>query len=448
MVILRPYQAQLGREIIDAWRVDPRVMAQMATGGGKTKLACDLISKAVHQWGNTAAVIVHTRELRKQWVDDLRAVGIEPGVIAANVAPNPYARCQVIQVQTLIARKETKYWSLDCDLLVIDEAHHSAANTYVQAIELLNPEAMLGLSATPARLDGRGFRGIYGKMVYGPPVAELIELGALSRYRIRSVDIVDIKGIRKRGGEYARKQTEERVRGKIANALTAWRHEAGTHQTIAFCITRQHGIEARSKFEAGGFAAGYVDGEMHPNERDAAIDDFRSQRTQILFSVDVLGEGIDIPGATCALLMRPTASVVRHLQGIGRALRPHEHPSGESVVVDTVGNCQRLGGPLSAYLWSLDGVKKRPERRQDRSENGAGNPRDLPEEVECKFITVNDAAIQINRTAYGWDKRNVAHAVRLCETLSDYKALGRDLGYAKSWAFMKYRIAKGKRDER
>ena len=98
MVVLRPYQAQLGREVIEAWRSDPRVMAQMATGGGKTKLACDLISKAVHQWGNTAAVIVHTRELRKQWVDDLRAVGIEPGVIAANVAPNPYARCQVVPV--------------------------------------------------------------------------------------------------------------------------------------------------------------------------------------------------------------------------------------------------------------------------------------------------------------------------------------------------------------
>ena len=133
---------------------------------------------------------------------------------------------------------------------------------------------------------------------------------------------------------------------------------AHDHQTIAFCITRAHGREIADRFRLAGIATAYADGAMQPAMRDRAIADFSSRRAQVICAVDLLGEGVDIPGASCALLLRPTRSVVRHNQAIGRVIRPHSHPSGLSVIVDCVGNCRTLGGPRTDHTWALDGVDR------------------------------------------------------------------------------------------
>ena len=451
---LRPYQAAAIGEVVARWRGGARgVMLQMPTGAGKTRTACEHATIALRSWGRSVMIVLHTRELRRQWVGALEAAGVAPGVIASGVAPDPYARCQVAQVQTLDARVRGGYgfWSQRCDLLIIDEAHHAAAASYLRCIEALEPAAMLGLSATPARADGKGLDPPFDALVRGPDVADLIEAGHLSDYVIRSAELNDFSRLRRaRGGDYAAGPAGEAVGAQSADAVRSWQREAPTHQTIAFCCTRRHGREVAERFRRHGVATGYADGSMHVSRRDRAIADFAARRTRMLVSVDLLGEGVDIPGASCALLLRPTRSVPRHLQPIGRVIRPHDHPSGLSVVIDCVGNCRRLGGPRTPYEWTLDGGVERADGRdaeakaaEAKAAEASGGGRPPPVERDVLLVDIDDATVRVrplDGAPSGHNRRDVAHALRLCRSLGQMRELATRLGYRGGWAEMQWRM--------
>ena len=411
----------------------------MPTGAGKTRTAVELIAIAAEKWGKKIVVVVHTRELRKQWLSAIasRSPSLDVGLIAAGCAPNPYAPVQVAQVQSLAARLK---FPPQCDLMVIDEAHHSAAKTYMRSIERLDPAAMLGLSATPARMDGKGLDPPFQSIVHGPEADELIKAGHLNEYKIFSKPIIAAASLPRRAGDYERKAAEFAMASVHAEAIAAWQAHAHNRQTIAFCITRRHGREIADRFRSAGIATAYADGAMQPAMRDRAIADFSSRRAQVICAVDLLGEGVDIPGASCALLLRPTRSVVRHNQAIGRVIRPHGHPSGLSVIVDCVGNCRTLGGPRTDHAWTLDGVDRQRAGNRKSEPAESVNSRKKSAERPIKLIEINDQEIRIKPGKSGWDRQDLKFAKSRCRNLDEMKQLASQLGYSEGWAHVQIRI--------
>ena len=447
--VLRSYQRKFVKDVRGAWRRSPQVLAQMATGGGKTVTACAMIERAVQEWEMTCVVLVHRIELRKQWAETLSRFGVDHGVVAPGVAPAPAAPVQIAQVGALAARiRAGKRWSASpTALLVIDEAHHTPAATYQGIIEVLQPRGMLGLTATPARLDGKPLSPPFGEMVLGPPVEQLIREGALSDYVIRSLDLVSTTGVRKTAGDYNRGEAgglwTDRV---MADAVRHWQHEAGGRQTLVFATTREAGRKLRGRFQDAGVAAGYADGSQSSAERSREFGEFEENRTQVLVTVDIIGEGYDCPAASCAVLCRPTTSIVLHLQQIGRVLRPS---GSAALILDTVGNTQRLGGPRTPMGWSLtkrverlDAPKEAPTRILDGIQR---QKRGEVRTVDVQLVTVDDRTISgrvRQGKSGGWDARDVAALKRRCRSLADFQALAEALGYRRTWAIIQYEQAR------
>ena len=446
--VLRDYQRAFVKDVRGAWRRSPQVLAQMATGGGKTVTACAMIERAVQDWNMTCVVLVHRIELRRQWAETLGQFGIDHGVVAPGVAPAPSAPVQIAQVGALAARiRAGKQWSASpTALLVIDEAHHTPAATYQGIIEELQPRGMLGLTATPARLDGKPLSPPFGELVLGPPVEQLIREGALSDYVIRSIDLVSTKGVRKTAGDYNRGDAGSQWTDNVmADAVKHWQHEAGGRQTLVFATTREAGRKLRGRFQDAGVAAGYADGSQSEAERTREFGEFEAKRTRVLVTVDIIGEGYDCPAASCAVLCRPTQSIVLHLQQIGRVLRPS---GSAALIIDTVGNTQRLGGPRTPMGWSLTEKVERldiPKEDPKQLSESERKKRPVRETVDVQLVTVDDRTITGRvrpGKSGGWNASDVSALKRRCRSLEDYEALASALGYRRTWAIIQYEQAR------
>ena len=300
--MLRPYQQQMLGELRTSLRDNKRVLAVLPTGGGKTRIFCE-IAAAARSRGHVVQVLVHRRELVDQ-------------------TPDP-------SVQTI------QSWTPNgADLVIVDEAHHACALSW--ADKLRGCDRVLGFTATPQRLDGNGLDGIFDVMVEGPNVAQLMAGGYLSRYKLFAPPGgVDIKG--------------------VANAVKNWKLLAPGRQTIGFCVSLAHMQSVAAAFEAEGVHVGCIDGRMAKAARDVVVRRFRDGELRILLSVELISEGFDVPACDCVLLMRPTKSLAMYLQQVGRGLRPSDK---ECVVLDCVGNAYNHGMPDEERVWSLQGHAK------------------------------------------------------------------------------------------
>lgn len=333
--MLRLYQTQLVDDIRAATRKVNRVLAVLPTGGGKTQVFCT-IAELAQQRGKHVLILVHRKELLDQAIARLRQMRIPQRLI--NVAS--------IQRRNLPG----------ADLVIVDEAHHATARTWQQ--KLARYPKVLGFTATPQRLDGKGLSGVFDAMVQGPSVADLMAGGYLSPYRLFCPPgQADLFGVKRRAGDYARDQLEERVnqRRVLAAAVKNWKLYAGGRQTLGFCVSLAHMHHMRGCFTEAGISCDTVDGSMPKTDRDAVIGRFRLGLTKVLLSVDLIGEGFDVPACDCVLLLRPTTSLALHLQQVGRALRPS---SQDAVILDCAGNSMMHGLPDEPRQWSLEGQRK------------------------------------------------------------------------------------------
>jgi len=336
--MLRDYQQKLIADIRDAMRTEDRVLAVLGTGGGKTQVFCS-IAAAAQARGKRVAILTHRRELNLQVLNRLAQMGI------------PRLTIDVRSVQKKV--------QAPADLLIVDEAHHAMARTWRTALGCA--PRVIGFTATPQRLDGKGLGDVFGAMVLGPTVAQLMAQGHLSHYRLFCPPgRADLAGVKRRAGDYARGELAERVdqRRVMAAAVKNWQLYAGGRQTIGFCVSLAHAEHVRAAFAEVGVAAACIDGGLSAGERARVVEAFRSGQTRVLLSVELIGEGFDVPSCDCVLLMRPTQSLGLHLQQIGRGLRPS---SQDCVILDCAGNSELHGLPDDEREWTLEGQTR--ERR-------------------------------------------------------------------------------------
>ena len=356
---LRPYQQEAIDRVRLAFLAGHRsVLFVLPTGGGKTVVFSHIAQQAAAK-GHRIAVLVHRVELLDQACRVLDAIGLRYGVIAANRSMNLSAPVQVASVQTL-ARRLHLVPPEFFQLLIVDEAHHSNAGTWAQLIRHFRPARLLGVTATPLRSDGRGLGEFYSALVLGPTAAWLDEAGYLAPARVFAPPVgFCAKGLRKRLGDYDLNQAAGELTGSriLGDAVSHYERHLTGRTAIAFCCSIAHAEVVAAAFCQRGIKAASIDGSMDTHTRRSLLAQLASGELLVLTSCSLIGEGVDVPSVAGCLLLRPTMSLALHLQMIGRCLRPQ--PGKEAVILDHVGNIERLGHHLDPQPWSLAGAAKR-----------------------------------------------------------------------------------------
>lgn len=337
------------------------------TGAGKTLIASHVIQSAMTK-GKRILFIAHRRELIDQCANKLRDLGIWNYNVILSGHPqsrNPSAPVQIASIQTLIRRVYP-----EADLIIIDEAHHAAARQY-QIILANYPNAyVLGLTATPERLDGKGLDDIFHDLLDVSTIPDLIEQGFLVKPTCFGPNPDEMKKIRSaladiriRNGDYA----EGQLGGVMNNAslvggiVQHWQKWAKGQQTIVFATSVEHSRAIVDQFKAIGVAAAHLDGSMPTRERDAVIASWKAREIAVVSNCFILTEGFDYPELSCCVLARPTKSVALYLQMVGRVLRTAPGKTS-AVVLDHAGNIEEHDAPHVPRVWTLQGMTDRRKK--------------------------------------------------------------------------------------
>lgn len=385
------YQAKLRADIYQGWQAGNRnMLAVLPTGGGKSVVVSQIILDG-HQQGLTECVIAHRNELVGQMSLHVARRGIRHRVIASSKSVghiiaehrrefngqsfiNPDARCSVVSVDTLIARKDALAgWAKQVTRWTVDEAHHVLSqNKWGRAVTMFPSAYGLGVTATPKRADGMGLGrhhdGVFDAMVLGPSMRELIDMGALSDYEIAipesdfQIDDADLAP----SGDWSNKKMREASKRShiVGDVVIEYQKRANGKRAICFATDVETAGEMAQRFTEAGITAAAVSAKTPNDVRNDYIRRFRDGRITVLVNVDLFGEGFDVPAVEVVIMARPTASLAVYLQQFGRALRVLAgKPYG--LVIDHVSNWKRHGFPDKQHVWSLDRRDKRAKRDPD-----------------------------------------------------------------------------------
>jgi DNA repair protein RadD len=366
MIALRDYQSRAVEAVRDAYRAGSRAPLLVApTGAGKTVMFSYVASNTAAK-GKRVLILAHRRELIKQASRKLRETGVDHGLIAPGYTATRDL-VQVASVQTLGRRLADPRYDAP-DLIVIDEAHHAVAGQWATVCAAYPNARLLGVTATPERLDGRGLGleagGAFDAMVVGPTVAELVEGGFLTPSRVFAPsEAPDLSGVRTRGGDYeAAALAEAMVKPTIVgDAVNHYRRHAHGQPAILFSPSVAHAEAMAQAFRAAGYRAVAASGASDISVRDGAIAGLATGAVQVLCSCDLISEGLDVPAVSAVILMRPTKSLGLFLQQVGRGLRPAPGKS-HLLILDHAGNTLKHGLPETPREWSLLGRPKKAKK--------------------------------------------------------------------------------------
>lgn len=363
MFELRDYQRKAVDDVREAYRAGRRSPLLVApTGAGKTVIFSHITANAA-QRGNRTVILVHRAELLQQTHRALEGMGVPHGLVAAGRTPDPTHLTQVASVQTLIRRLD-KF--RPPDLVIVDECHHAAAGSWSRVIEAYPQARLLGVTATPQRLDGKGLSGVFDTLIRGPEVADLIREGWLCQPVYYAPSTVNMDGARTTAGDWNRADSEAIVdRPTITgDAVKHYRRICPGAPAVVFTTSLKHAAHVRDQFNAAGYNFELLDGTLDPAERARRVLSLSEGRLHGLVTVDIVSEGFDLPCISAAILLRPTQSVALHIQQIGRVLRPMPGKQ-RAYVLDHVGNCLRHGLAEEVREWSLEGQRRRRKKADD-----------------------------------------------------------------------------------
>ena len=363
---LREYQQRAVEQSIVELAKHEAIILQAPTGSGKTVMAAAI---ADHYLTNDQRVLflLPRRELVDQTADKFDAIGYDFGndygiIMAGEDMTYHTLGCplQIASKDTLHARsKSGKIQLPEADLLIIDECHLSLSPTWLKLIDHYKGLGtdILGLTATPARGDGRGLGEAYDVMIQAPMVSELMNMGHLAKATYYAPTQVDLDGIAidRKKHDYNETQLQERMSQQhiVGDIVEHWLKLAGGRRTVVFCAGVKHSILVRDRFVSQGVKAEHVDGMTEIGERKGIFDRFRSGETQVLTNCMVATYGFDLPEMDCVVLARPTQSIILHLQMLGRGLRTAEGKE-DCLVLDHAGNVVRLGFASDEVPWGLE----------------------------------------------------------------------------------------------
>lgn len=390
---LRDYQEDLIDQIYKIWKYSPddNVMLQLSTGGGKSMIIGQLIED-LNQQGQKIILQVHRKELVSQLSLALCKFNLNHNIIAPTNVVRQIIGLQRLEfnkqfyhsgspiivgsVDTINARADRLVNVLNGIRYVItDEAAHVLKeNKWGRALKLLPNTVNIGFTATPHRLDKKGLGskndGIYDKIVTGPTTRWLIDNGFLSKYKVVAPpsDFEQHLGhVKSNTSDYSAEVIKDAAEKSqiVGDVVENYIKFANGTQAIVFAPTLVIGQEMADKFNKAGIPSKFLSSLDNDSERFHGVNDFKNNKIKVLLNVDLFDEGFDIGVSEgkriieTVILARPTMSLGKYLQQVGRGLRPS--PNKEyAIIIDHTGNVKRHGLPCKERKWSL----ARPAKRE------------------------------------------------------------------------------------
>lgn len=352
---LRPYQLEAVEKARELTRSGVRRVCVVApTGAGKSIIAAHIADSAA-RLGRKVLFLAHRFELIEQLSDKLDLADLDHGIIQGAHPRKNDLPVQVASVATLIRRKLP-----EADLLIVDECHHAPSASFRKLIDAYPAAVILGFTATPFRLDGRGLGEFFDGCVNVAHIDELIEAGWLVPPLVIGPEEPDVSMVRKVAGDFDPSQLAS-VMDKpvlIGNAVETWLQRAQGRTSVYFATSIRHSLNVVDAFRAAGIPAEHVDGTTPLPERAAILARAAAGTTLVLCNVGILGEGWDLPRVSCVGLLRPTQSRALNRQMCGRGLRTFEGKTN-CVILDHAGNWCRHGLPTERDEPGLSGAKRR-----------------------------------------------------------------------------------------
>lgn len=360
---LRDYQIENKVKIYDSWKRHRSVMLQMPTGTGKTRVFVS-IAKDLHNWGAKhkravrVLILAHRKELIEQISENVGLkYGLAHGLIVSQSVEQRKYPFQVGSVPTL-NRRLFKWAANDFDVIIIDEAHHVKAQSYRNILKEYPNAKILGVTATPYRLNGAGFRPEFDDLIVSPSISEFIKRGYLSDYEYYSIRPdshlqTDIDGMAvNMDGDYldsamSAVMDKDEIRANIVNSYL---NIANGKKGIVYTVNKEHSKHLKERFISEGIKAEVVDSDTPREERDKIVSRFRKGDITVLLNVNIFSEGFDCPDVEFVQLARPTKSLSMYLQQVGRGLRTSDGKE-KVIILDNVGLFNKFGFPSARRKW-------------------------------------------------------------------------------------------------
>lgn len=354
------YQAEMKERIDVAFRSYRSVMVQMPTGTGKTVLLSEIVKGEEQRVKNPWVwIVVHRRELVEQIRDTLNSMLSCPYSTLDTTSPllSENSRIKVMSIQWL--SRHYQDMAEKPSLIVIDEAHHAVAKTYAEVMNAYPEAKKLGVTATPCRLNKKGFTDLFDVLLQSWPTKKFIADGRLSLYDYMSIkaDSIDqrmVFGLTKRGadGDFSLKEMSEKldVQPSIERLCDTILRYASNKKGIVYAIDIKHAEHIAEQYRVHGIHAVAISSKTPNDERRLTIDKFKAGLIQVLVNVDLFGEGFDCPDVEFIQLARPTLSLAKYLQQVGRGMRVFEGKKF-CLILDNVGLYRLFGLPSDERDW-------------------------------------------------------------------------------------------------
>ncbi|WP_149184750.1 DEAD/DEAH box helicase [Streptomyces sp. TRM49041] len=338
---VRPYPHQ--RDMLERLEVERAVHGRhqnllvAATGTGKTVMAALDYKQLRKRHGRDLRLlfVAHRREILQQSLRTYQDVLIDPNFgepLHSGEIPERWTHV-FASVQSLGPAALERLAPDHFDVIVIDEFHHGTSRTYRRILKHFRPKELVGLTATPERMDGDNIQDEFfdGRIAAEMRLWEALENDLLSPFHYFGIsDNTDLSAVAWKRGGYDTNALGNILTGNNARAALVVKHvrekiaDPGKMRALGFCVTVPHAHFMARVFRDAGLNAVALSGETPPEQRKQALDDLRAGNLQVIFSVDLLNEGLDIPDVDTLLLLRPTSSATIFLQQLGRGLRRTE----------------------------------------------------------------------------------------------------------------------------
>ena len=397
------YQEDMKARIEKALCLHRSVMAQMPTGTGKTVLLASVVESFLREHSNCKVwIVAHRRELVSQIRETIERVfsKITPSLFTIKEGstshPDPLSsgareetapprrseplRSKVggpskvspdclsasafnVPIKAMSIQWLSKHYDEieeEPGLIVIDEAHHALAKTYKEMWERFPKAKFLGLTATPCRLNGKGFTDLFDVLVQSWDVPEFISKGRLATYdfvSIKSDGVTQrlIDSLQKRGadGDYQNKEMDMLLNKKpsIERLYRSLEEYGKDRKGIVYAINISHAQKITKLYQEHGVKAIAIDSKTPATERQQDIEAFKKGDIQVLVNVDIFSEGFDCPDVEFVQLARPTLSLAKYLQMVGRGLRVAKGKKN-CMIIDNVGLYRVFGLPSQVWNWN------------------------------------------------------------------------------------------------
>lgn len=362
--VLRPHQIEAKAKIFEAWTKYDSVMLQMPTGTGKTYLFTSLINDIINTYKLAhkdikILIVAHRTELLDQISATLNKFGIAHGFIQGAREQYLWKRVQVGSIMSLLTDKN--YYNVcrqKFDYIIVDEAHHSLAETYIRLFGLFPNAKKLGVTATPWRLNHESFLSLYQYLIVSPQISWFINNNLLSDFDYVSIKqdsevqrLVDKSEVVSTGDfsnvDLDNTFNNQRIRSKLYESYLQF---ANGRKGIVYAINKCHAAKIAELYSSHGVKAMAIDCDTPRDVRQEMISAFKSGEISVLVNVDIFTEGFDCPDVNFIQLARPTKSLSLYLQQVGRGLRIVEGKE-KTIILDNVGLYNYFGLPDANRKW-------------------------------------------------------------------------------------------------